>query len=157
VAEFTFNVALGRVVDLAHRVNNNDPATSAFVVLVLATAGLESDATLKDKTTVADLVSGTTNEVTNAGYGRKTLDNTAGVTVTVDNANDRVDVDMPDQTWPGVVAGDGWSKVVVSYDPDTTSGTDATLVPMFAADAAFTPDGSDLLVTVAAAGAFRAS
>lgn len=157
MAVFTFNVALGRIVELANRVNNNDPANSAFVVVVLATTGLESDATLKDKDTLADVVAGATNEVTNVGYARKTLTDTGGITVTVDDANDRTDVDMPDQTWTAVSAGDGWSKTLVCYDSDTTAGTDANIVPMVALDTVFVPDGSDLLVTIAAAGILRAS
>lgn len=155
MAVFTFNIALGRIVELANRVNSNDPANSAFVVVVLATSGLESDATLKDKDTLADLVSGATNEVTNVGYARKTLTDAGGITATVDDANDRVDVDMPDQTWTGVASGDGWSKTVICYDSDTTGGTDAAIVPLISLDTTFVPDGSDLTVTMAASGPLR--
>lgn len=157
MAVFTFNIALGRVVELANRVNSNDPANSAFIVVVLATSGLESDATLKDKDTLADVVAGATNEVTNVGYARKTLTDASSITATVDDANDRTDVDMPDQTWTAVAAGDGWSKMLVCYDSDTTAGTDANIVPMVALDTVFVPDGSDLTVTIAAAGILRAS
>lgn len=157
MADFIFNVGKGKLAEFAARVNANDPANSALVVMVLATAGLESDAVLRDKTTFADVVSGTTNEVTNTGYARKVLDQAGGITVTVDQANDRVDVDIPDQTWTAVGAGDGWSKIVIGYDSDTTAGTDANIVPISAHDFVVTPDGSDITAQINAAGVARAS
>ena len=157
MADFVFNTAKGKIAEYAARVNANDPADSALVIVVLATTGLESDATLIDKDTLADVVSGTTNEVTNTNYARKVLDNTAGITVTVDDTNDRVDVDIPDQTWNSVAAGDGWSKLLVCYDSDTTGGTDANIIPLTSHDFAVTPDGSNITAQIAAAGFFRAS
>lgn len=157
MADFVFNIAKGRVAELMNRVNANDPANSALVILVLATSGLESDAVLKDKDDVAALVSGTTNEVTNAGYARKTLTDVSTITVTTDDTNDRVDVDMPDQTFAAIVAGDAWSKFVIAYDPDTTGGTDSTLVPLISLDFAVTPDGNDILAQLNSAGFYRAS
>jgi hypothetical protein len=157
VADFVFNVAKGKVAEYAARVNANDPTNSALVIVVLATSGLESDATLLDKDTLSDVVSGTTNEVTNTNYARKILDNTAGITITVDDTNDRVDVDIPDQTWTNVAAGDGWSKLLVCFDGDTTGGTDVNIIPLTSHDFAVTPDGSNITAQIAAAGFFRAS
>jgi hypothetical protein len=157
MADFVFNVAKGKVSEYASRVNANDPANSALVLVVLATAGLETDAVLRDKDTLADVLSGTTNEVTNASYARKVLDQAGGITITVDDANDRVDVDIPDQTWSAIAAGDGWSKLLVCYDPDTTGGTDASIVPLVALDFVLTPDGTDLMAQLNAAGFYRAS
>ncbi len=157
MANITFNIAKGRIVELANRVNANDPTNAIFVILVLATSGIESDATLIDVDTVTALVAGTTNEVTNSGYARKTLDQSGGITVTVDDTNDRVDVDIPDQTWTGVAAGDGWNDFVTAYDSDSAGGTDANVVPMTMHDFVVTPDGSDITAQIAAAGFFRAS
>lgn len=157
MANFVFNVAKGRVAEYAARVNANDPTNAALVIVVLATSGLESDAVLIDRDTLADVLAGTTNEVTNTGYARKVLDQAAGITITVDDTNDRVDVDMPDQTWTAVAAGDGWSKLLVCYDPDTGAGTDANIIPLTAHDFVVTPDGSDIVAQVAASGFFRAS
>lgn len=157
MADFIFNVAKGKAAELAARVNANDPANSALVLVVLATAGLETDAVLRDKDTLADVVSGATNEVTNANYARKVLDQAGGITVTVDDANDRVDVDMPDQTWAAIAAGDGWSKLLICYDPDTTGGTDANIIPLVALDFVLTPDDSDLTAQLNAAGFLRAA
>jgi hypothetical protein len=153
---FVFNIAKGKVAEYAARVNANDPTNAAFIVLVLATAGLESDAVLEDKNDITDLVSGTTNEVTNAGYARKAIDQAGGITITVDDTNDRVDVDMPDQTFAAIAAGDGWSRIVIAYDSDTTAGTDANIVPLLCMAFVVTPDGSDIIAQFNASGIFRA-
>src|SRR5262245_13626099 len=157
MADLVFNVAKGRVAELYNRVKTNDPANSALIIVVLATSGLETDAVLRDKDTLADLVSGTTNEVTNSGYARKVLTDADLVAFAADDTNDRVDLDMPDQTWPTVASGDGWSKLVVCWDSDTTAGTDANIVPMTMHDFVVVPDGSDIVAQVNTAGFYRAS
>lgn len=157
MADFVFNVAKGRVAEFYNRVDSNDPANSALIIVVLATSGLETDATLKDSTDLSDVLGGTTNEVTNTGYARKTLTDADISALTIDYANDRVDLDIPDQTWTGVAAGDGWSKLIVCYDGDTTAGTDANIIPLTAHDFVLTPDGSDITAQINAAGFYRAS
>lgn len=157
MANLVFNVALGRVAELYNRVDTNDPVNSALVVIVLATAGIEADAALRDLDTVAALVAGTTNEVTNSGYARKVLTDADIVAFAPDDANDRVDLDIPDQTWTGVAAGDGWNDIVIAYDNDTTAGTDSNIVPLTLHDFVVTPDGSDITAQIAAAGFYRAS
>jgi hypothetical protein len=157
MADFVFNIAKGRVAELYNRVDSNDPTNSALIILVLATSGIETDATLKDVDTVTALVAGTTNEVTNSGYARKTLTDADIAAFAPDDTNDRVDLDIPDQTWTAVAAGDGFNDVVVAYDNDTTGGTDANIVPLTQHDFVVTPDGSDITVQIAAAGFFRAS
>jgi len=157
VANQIFNIALGRVAELYNRVDLNDPANSALIIVILATSGIESDATLKDKDDVAAVVSGTTNEVTNSGYARKVLADADIVAFAPDDTNDRVDLDIPDQTWTAVAAGDGWNDLLVCYDSDTTAGTDANIVPLTMHDFVVTPDGSDITAQIAAAGFYRAS
>ena len=107
---------------------------------------LESDATLLDKDTVDALLSGTTNEATNSGYARKTLTDADLSAFSADDTNDRVQLDIPDQTWSSVVAGDNWSKIVLAYDPDTTTGSDTTLIPMTLHDFVATPSGANITV-----------
>lgn len=157
MADLVFNIAAGKVAEYAARVNANDPANSAFIVAVLATAGIEAESVLRDVDTLAAVVAGTTNEVTNAGYARKTLSDAGGLTITVDDTNNWVDVDCPDQTWTGVAAGDGWNDIVFGYDSDTTAGTDANIVPLSLHDFVVTPDGSDITAQIAAGGFFRAT
>ena len=157
MGDFCFNVAKGRIAEFYVRIDGNDPANSAFIILILATAGIETDAVLKDVDTITALVAGTTNEVTNTGYVRKTLTDADLVAFAPDDTNDRVDLDIPDQTWTAVAAGDGWNDFVVSYDSDTTAGTDANVIPCTQHDFVLVPDGSDVTAQIAAAGFFRAS
>jgi hypothetical protein len=138
VANYVFNISKGAV---AEKIRDG----ANIQVLVLATAGIESDATLIDVDTVTALVAGTTNEVTNGSYARKSIAN-ASITLTVDDGNDRVDVDIADQTWAAVAAGDGWNDVVICED---VGGGDGTRVPLTQHDFVVTPDGSDITAQVA--------
>jgi hypothetical protein len=149
----------GRTVEAAERINANDPTNSVFLVRMIAASGVESDAVLTDKDDWAGLVEGATNFATNTGATTKTLDQSSGITVTYDDTNDRVDVDIPDQTWTGV-ANDGTgaiSDVAVGFDTDSTSGTDASVLPVSLHDFAVTPDGSDITAQVATSGFYRAA
>jgi hypothetical protein len=74
----------------------------------------------------------------------------------VDDTNDRVDVDMADIVWTAA-SGNAISALLVCYDPDTTGGTDSTVVPLVKLDCALTPDGSDFTAQIAAAGFYRAA
>jgi hypothetical protein len=157
MADLIFNISKGRVTELANRVNLNDPTNSVFTVAAW-NAGAMTDATVRDYTTVAAIeADAAAAEVTNSGYARKTLDQTGGIVVTTDQTNDRVDIDMPDQTWTAVVAGSAWTDLSVNYDSDSTAGTDSVVVPMTWHDFAVTPDGSDIVAQVNAAGFFRAA
>lgn len=157
MSNIVFNRSKGRVAELMERVNANDPTSSVLEIAVLATSGLEADSVLIDLDDFAALVAGTTNYVTNTGYAVKVIDNTGGITITYDDTGDKVDVDCPDQTWTGVAAGDGWSRLVTGYDPDSTTGTttDSSVRPMTSHDFVVTPDGSD--ITAQIANFFRAS
>jgi len=138
MADFVFNIAKGKVKYYAELPAAND----ALVVIPLESSGLEADATLKDYDTVSALLAGTTNEQTTAG--RKTI---TSVTVTPDDTNDRLDLDFADQTWTALT-GNAIGALLVAYDPDTTGGTDADLIPLTKHDWAITPDGSDVTATV---------
>jgi len=157
MADQVFNIALGRVAELYNRVDLNDPTNAALIVAVLATSGIESDAVLKDKDDLAAVVAGATNEVTNTNYARKTLVDSDLVAFAPDDVNDRVDLDIPDQTWTAVASGDGWNDLLVCYDSDTGAGTDANIVPLTQHDFVVVPDGSDITAQVDSAGFFRAS
>ena len=155
MADFVFNIAKGRVVELYNRVKSNDPANSAFIVMVLETSGLESDAPLKDKDDFAALVSGATNEQTT--MGRKTLtDADLAALPAPDDTNDRYDVDLPDVTWTAA-SGNAISKLVIGYDSDTTGGSDSNIIPLTCHDFVATPDGNDLQAVINASGFYRAS
>lgn len=131
--DFTFNVGLGRGHELHERVRLNDPANSVLIIVAIAETGLEDDDVLKDLDTLAAVLAGTTNEVTNAGYARKTLTNADLSAPTIDDSEDAVTLDFPNQTWTPS-AGDSWRKMLVCYAPDSTSLSDATTIPLTAHD-----------------------
>jgi hypothetical protein len=147
VADFVFNIAKGKVAYYAGLPGAND----ALVVVPIEATGVEADATLKDYDTLSALLAGASNEQTT--LGRKTI---TSVTVTVDDTNDRVDGDFADQTWTAGT-GNAVGDLIVCYDPDTTTGTDADLIPLTCHDFAVTPDGTDITAQVAAAGFVRSS
>lgn len=147
---FVFNMGKGRFVEYAIRINANDPTNSVFVLDLLATSGLEADSVLIDKDDFGAVVSGATNYATGTGWARKSLDQSGGITVTVDDTNDRTDVDIPDQTWTAVAdAADDVSRLVSGYDSDSTGGTDANIIPVSCHDFIIQPDGSDVVAQVA--------
>lgn len=148
MADFVYNIAKGRAAEFYNRVDTNDPANSALIIIVLATSGIETDAVLKDKETLSAVLAGTTAEVTNTNYSRKVLTDADIVAFLPDHVSDVVLLDLPDQTFTGIAAGDGWNDIVISYDPDTTSGTDADIIPNTQHDFVATPDGSDITVQI---------
>lgn len=138
IANFAFNIALGTLKTKAELPAAND----ALIIVPIETTGIEADATLADYDDLAALLAGASNEQTT--MGRKTV---TSVTVTVDDTNNRLDLDIADQTWTAAT-GNAISALLICYDPDTTGGTDSTVVPMTKHDFAVTPDGSDVTATV---------
>lgn len=151
MANIVFNIALGKIAELAGRVNANDPTNSVFQVSLWNTSA--ADSVIRDLDTVADVESnGSTAELTsgtNANYARKTLDQAGGIVVTVNDTSDRIEVDTGDHTWTALGAGTNPTDLMFQYDSDSTAGTDANQVPLTFHDFAVTPDGSDLTATVA--------
>lgn len=139
MADFVFNIAKGKVAYYSTLPAAND----ALIVIPIESSGVESDATLRDYDTVSALLAAANNE--QSTMGRKTI---TSVTVTVDDANDRVDVDIADQVWTAAT-GNALSDLLIAYDPDTTGGTDADLIPLTWHDFSITPDGSDVTATIA--------
>lgn len=155
MADFVYNVSKGRLAELAERSRAGDDANGALILLALVTT--ETDGTLQDLDDVAAVLgNANTAEATNTNYARKTISD-ADITVTIDDTNDRVDVDVPDQTWTGVASGDNWTDLMFGYDADTTAGTDADVQAGTQHDFSVTPDGSDITAQIATDGFFRAS
>jgi hypothetical protein len=153
MANIVFNIAKGRITELYNRVENNDPANSALILVPIETTGLESDATLIDADTLAAVLAGTTNEQTT--MGRKTLtDADLAAVPAPDDTNDRYEVSLPTTTWTAA-SGNAISKILVCYDSDTTAGTDSNIIPLTMFDFAQTPSGADIQMTGGAF--FRAS
>ncbi|MFD8777509.1 hypothetical protein [Streptomyces sp. NPDC059916] len=136
MATIVFNAALGRLAQYADL-----PAAADSLILVpFAATGLPTDATMRDYATLAAIKAGATEQTT---LGRKTL---TGVTVTVDNTNDRVNIDCDDITWTAT-SGAAIGAVVICYKPDTASA-DSAIIPMTKHDVAMTPDGNNFTLTV---------
>jgi hypothetical protein len=148
MSDFVFNNAKGMIRYYASLPATND----AFIVVPLESSGIETDSTLKDYDDLASLLAGTSNEQTS--LGRKTVN--SGIVITVDDTNDRVDIDAPDQVWTAT-SGNAVGALLWCYDGDTTAGTDANIVPVSKHDFSFVPDGTDVTAVVAAAGLLRAS
>lgn len=144
MADFVFNAAKGRGRYFAGLPAAND----ALIAVLCKSAGLETDATLKDYANLSLLLAGTTDECDATGYVRKTLTN---VTVTVDNTNDWVTIDCDDIVWSslGGATNNVIGKLLVCYDDDTTSGNDTNLIPFTAHDLVVTTDGTTFTATVA--------
>ena len=150
MAGFVFNISRGKAAEYHARVDGNDPANSALILVVLRAAALESDALLRDYDTLSAILAGASDEATNTNYARKTLTDADISAGTVDDTNDRVTLTYATQTWTSVAAGDSWAKLLVCYDSDTTAGTDANIVPVTAHDmlisgAVIVPSGANIL------------
>jgi hypothetical protein len=138
VSSFVFNIAKGKIAYYAGLPAAND----ALIAIPIEASGVESDATLIDYDTVSALLAAANNE--QSTMGRKTL---ASVSVTVNDTSDRVDLDSADIVWT-TATGNAISDILICYDPDTTGGTDADLIPLSWHDFAATPDGTDITATV---------
>lgn len=147
MANVTFNVAKGRVPYYASLPGTND----ALIAVPLEAAGLASDATLIDYADLATLLGGTSNPQTI--MGRKTL---AAVTATVNNTDNRVEVDAADIVW-SAASGPAVGALLICYDPDTTAGDDTSIIPLVKLDFSVTPAGANITAVFPANGFFWAS
>jgi hypothetical protein len=138
MANIVFNIALGKLAYYAGLPATND----ALVMVPLEASGLVADSTMRDYDDLATLLAGASNEQTT--MGRKTL---TGVTATVDDTNDRVNIDCADVTWTAAT-GNAIGAVVIGYVPDTTAPSDAAVIPLTKHDVTMTPDGSDFTLTI---------
>jgi hypothetical protein len=146
MADLVFNIAKGKVAQYAALPLTND----AFIAVPIETSGIVSDATMRDYADLGTLIAGASNEQTT--MGRKTM---TGVVATVDNTADKMLVDADDVVWTAA-AGNAISAVVICYDGDTTSGTDANIVPLVKLDCVLTPDGTDFTMQFAVGGFYSA-
>lgn len=142
MADFIFNIAKGAFVEKVR-----DGAANLGMLLLIAA---DTDDAMRDTDTVTALLATGANEATDGSYARQT-----GITgtITVDDTNNRVDLDIPDQTFNSL-AGAAITDAVVFYDE---GGSDATRIPLTNHDFAVTPDGSNVTAQINASGIARAS
>src|SRR3954463_16220390 len=122
------------------------PGASDGLTLVPLSA-VEADATLASYTNLASLLAGSSNEQTTIGRIALT-----GVTVTVNGTN-TVDLDSNDASWVST-SGSNLVAVVICYVPNTSTSTDADLIPLCKQDYVATVGGA---LTVQIAPAIRVS
>lgn len=146
MADGVFNITKGAVAEM-FRISGGDG-------LLMLLESAEVDATLVDYDDIAALLVPVGNvEAAFTNYARKT-----GITgtITVDDTNDRVDIDMPDQTW--TAAGNGSNetleKAIFAFED---AAADATRRPCTHQGFAVTTDGSNLTIELNAAGFYRAA
>jgi hypothetical protein len=161
MADFVFNRAKGRITQFVEEIRASSAYANSALIVSLWRRGSGTDAALKDYDDVAalegdaqaaELVSGT-----NANYARKTIIDTTP-TITYDDTNEWVDVDIPDQTWTALgTGGTAITDLLIAYDSDTTAGTDANVIPCTFHGFSVTPDGSDVTAQIATSGFFRAA
>lgn len=150
MAAFVFNVAKGKVARYADLPLAND----ALIAILLKSSGLEANGTLQDYATLSALLAGASDEATFTSYARQTLTSVAS---TPDNTNNWMDTDAADPSFTvGSVQAIG--LIVICYDPDTTGGTDADLVPLVGDESvAGSPPVGTLNYQIASSGFFRAT
>lgn len=155
MADFVYNIAKGRVVELFNRVDVNDPA-AAILTLIPVDVAAVSDATLKDFDDFAAIIAGGVTERAANGWNRKTLTD-ADITMPAPNdAGDSYDIDIADVTWTPTLGTDTTTDLIICYS-SVGSPTNAQLLPLTQQDFIITPDGSLVTGVVNAAGFFRAS
>jgi hypothetical protein len=156
MANFIFNIAKGKFGQYVQNVEDGNPADSRILVVPIETSGIEADATLKDYNDLAALLAAANNEQTT--MGRKTL-TASDITITVDDVNERLDITVGDITWTGAT-GNAISALLFCYIPDgnPTGGVtaDSGVIPLSKHDFVVTPDGSDIVAQINAAGIQRA-
>ena len=154
MANFVFNVAKGRVAEYFNRVDSNDPANSAIILVPLSASGTEAQG--QDLDTLADVEADANfAERTTGGWVRKTLTDTELAAIAVDDTNNRMPATLPSVTWTAPTTGNNTTGLLVCYDGDTTAGTDANIVPLVHCDFVVVTDGNDVILT--AGDCFRAS
>lgn len=154
MANFCFNIAKGRVVEFYNRVESNDPTNSALILVPCSASDTEANA--QDADTLTDALATAINEQAAGGWSRKTLEAAELAALPApDDTNNRYAVPVPEVTWTAPTAGNNTTGLLLCYDPDTTAGTDANIVPIAHFDFAVTADGNDVILT--AGDFFRAS
>jgi hypothetical protein len=136
------NIAKGRFVHYATLPQTND----AWILVLLQAGGASDLADLVDFDNLGAILAGGNDECDFTGYARRTL---TGVAPTVDDGDDEATVDANDPAaYTNTDAAQASAFGVICYDPDTTGGTDADLIPVWVGDCAVTFD-TDVATTVA--------
>lgn len=148
MGRFVFNNAKGRVAEFYWQAKYTGSPRGIGIVPV--DRGADSDPTMKTRDTLADLLGGTTNEVSNTiggdGLKRKILTSTGTgalllPALSYDVAHAWMPCDAPDQTWVTPSAGGAWTDLIWCYIPNVATSPDSDWLCLVCSTFAFTPDG----------------
>ena len=106
-------------------------ASDGLVLVLLKKAGIESNPTLQNYTSLSALLAASNDECNATNWVRPVI--TSGTTVTYDPTNKRVDCFFPAQTITALgtsVAQQEVQKLLVCYWPTVGSGGDAAILPL---------------------------
>lgn len=157
MANYIFNLAKGRHAEFMDRVNSNDPTNAAFIAVPLSASGTEAQG--QDFNDLAAVLADANfTEITTGGWSRITLvdtdvDSAANL---VDDTNNLMQTDVADIAF-GTITSGTTTGILICYDSDTTSGTDANIIPVSHHDFAVTGNGSTVTATVPASGFITSS
>ena len=144
MAPFIANYAKGRWVEKYLLPVGGDN----IVIVLLQSSGLQSDATLKNYSTLSALLA-SNSEATFTNYSRIYLSNTSGITVSVNTSTGVTTVDIPDQVWnaAGGAVNNTLGALLTCYRPASTS-PDSAILPLSKHDFAVTTTGGTLTAAV---------
>lgn len=155
MADLVCNIAKGRAAELYNRVKVGDPAAARLYVIPVNVAAVTDDA-IRDADDFAAIITAGVSELTAGGWNRKTLAAADLNVLAPDDTNNRLDLDIPDQTWTAVAVSNNSTDLVICY-ASVASPTNAQLLPLSLHDFAITTDGTDVVAQINAAGFYRAS
>ena len=145
MADGIFNIAKGAFVEKVR------DGGAALLVLLLKVN--EAETALRDHDAVAAMLVAANTEADFTSYARKT-----GITgtITVDDTNDRVDVDAPDQTWnpAGGATNNTLTKLIFAYEE---LAADSGRIPLSHHDYPETTSGGAITAQLNASGFARAA
>lgn len=153
------NIAKGRINEYVNRVDSDDPTNAVLVLMLLQGPVVSTLDQFRDFDTFQAILAVET-ECNATNYARIILDQADVSPPTVDDAGNQQTWDIADQTFTAL--GNGTNNdigaAVLGYDPDSTGGTDANIIPIWvtlpAADV--TTNGQDFHVVFNASGVWTA-
>ena len=146
MADKVFDIALGRIGELARNVASGSPTNSAIVVVLLkAQEGTEDN--MLSRATLSEVLANGSTEANFTNYARKNVTG-SDVSVLVDSTNNRATVTIPNQLYTnaGGALNNSLVAALICYDDDTTSGSDANIIPLSKLDLSYTTDGTSMMV-----------
>lgn len=159
MADQICNQSKGMFVGLYERVKSNDPATSAFIWILLKTG--DTDDNLRGFDDFAAMIAGASVEADFTNYARKSvIDSALAALPAADDANDKRVIDLPNVTWTaaGGASNNTMAKAILCYVADVADiAVNANLVPVAHYDFTPTTTGADLVLEVAGGGAGEAT